>query len=509
MRPGPRIGVIGGLFLAALTLQWGGLQSVATADGIAYIIGGVNLVRTGHFTSPFGTPEDWFPPIYPLLIGVLSLGGRIDPMLVGRLISAVNGLATVVLVWWCLRTHPAPAAAPAIAAIALAGNASHQLLSSSTMSNATATMLAFAAFVTWLGGHETAGVARSGLLGLLAGLSYLVRPEAVVLLPLWAIADGYSLGIKAFVKRYAVACTVTAAVMLPYIVYLHEVTGRWTISNKSEVNLVGGRAAYYGGPRDYINPDSLEMGYYRYDVTPRAEALRYLHNWRLIGQAYAAIYRPPVGGGLLLCAAVGAADLLARRRWRLLWGLLVQFAYLPVLAYYVVSPGYLHATLPALSVLIGFGLANLVGLALSAGAHRAARLAAGVVVLWGLLGLTESWTRYPRWGLTAPPPAKGLLREAGLRFAAKGLPGGFMYESGATVGYYAGLRRGRIPEANDLATLVRYIRSHHRGPVYMALTTQERYPPSLEELLRSDAPPFDVVLALEDRRGRVVVYRVQ
>ena len=83
----------------AIVLQWNGPQSIAVADEIAYITGGVNLVVSGEYTNPFGEPELWFPPVYPLLIGCLSLGGLLDAFLVARLISSIAAIGTLVLTY--------------------------------------------------------------------------------------------------------------------------------------------------------------------------------------------------------------------------------------------------------------------------------------------------------------------------------------------------------------------------------------------------------------------------
>ena len=88
LSPGAAQLAVGAVFLALLAVQWRGPGFLPGTDAIAYITGGVNLFTTGSFTNPGGEPELWFPPLYPILIGAASLGGRVDPATVAHLISA-------------------------------------------------------------------------------------------------------------------------------------------------------------------------------------------------------------------------------------------------------------------------------------------------------------------------------------------------------------------------------------------------------------------------------------
>lgn len=72
---------------------------VAVADEIGYITGGIKLVTTGEYSNPCGEPELWFPPVYPVLIGCLSLGGLLASFLIARLISAVASIGRLLLVY--------------------------------------------------------------------------------------------------------------------------------------------------------------------------------------------------------------------------------------------------------------------------------------------------------------------------------------------------------------------------------------------------------------------------
>src|SRR5690348_15698036 len=135
-RPGrAAMAVVIAVFAAALFCQWWGNQSVAVADGISYMTGGVNLVRWGVFRNPFGRTEVWFPPLYPLTIGVLSLGGYWDPLLVARLISA--GFAVLCLILVYRAGSQAEAGSPLVgivAAVVLALNPTYQDAANASLS---------------------------------------------------------------------------------------------------------------------------------------------------------------------------------------------------------------------------------------------------------------------------------------------------------------------------------------------------------------------------------------
>jgi hypothetical protein len=510
---GLQIAVAAAVLAVALASQWHGELSVAVADSVSMITAGVNLVRAGEYVNPFGLPELWFPPVYPILIGVFSLGGYLDPHATARLIAAVSGLGCLALVGYvCAQVRTAPALVSFVAMIVLACNPIYQLMGISAMSESPATLLSFAAFCVWLGASDSSSPVRFSAIGLLTALSYLTRPEALLLLPGLTAIDWFSGRNRLIVvKNYSIAAGVLLASIAPYVAYLGWHTGTLTLSTKSEVNLAEGRSKYFGVPREYIDPDTLVMGYYHSDTNASSTVSRCLWNCSELTAAYNDMFRPPYGYGLLLSAALGAGCLAIQGYLRILSGLLVQFAYLVVLVYFHISTRYLHATLPGLSILIGFGLANLAKFAFTMPSFWLLRLATVGLVGWGTIGLAEGGSRYPRWAITGGIPSVTLLRDVGLAFAARGLPKGVMYEQGATIGYYAGQIRGRITP-NDLDTLLRYINAHEQGrPVYLAVSSLQRgrYHPSVAELLDAQACPFERILVVSDERGQVVVFRVK
>jgi dolichyl-phosphate-mannose-protein mannosyltransferase len=498
------------LFAAALACLWRGPQATAVADGIAYITGGVHLARDGEYRNPFGEPETWFPPSYPLLIGFLSLGGRVDPFIVARWISM--GFAVLSL-WLVLHVgRRVDGRAGLLAMLVLAANPTFQEASSSTLSQSMATALSLAAFAVWLGlGNEKAPLSYVAL-GFLVGASHLTRPESILLLPAWALLDLCLRPRKIVLRGYVLAAATCLLTMSPYVLWLSAQTGRWSLTNKGEVNLAGGRADYYGTPREYIDPQTLEMGYYPNEVTASQELHRYGHNLTEIFKQYWLMCRAPLGLAVLLAAAAGIPVLWRQTRYRLLFGLGTHFLYLPILAWYTVSAQYLHATLPAFCLLAAFGANSILHSLGNVSGHRVSQVTAMAFVVWLGLGLAEMGSRLPRWALTMDADPATLLRDVGLQLKATRPPEGVVYEWGATAGYYAGQRRGRLTP-NDLETLLKYIDKHEsgRGPVWLALASfhSPAYHSSVRSLLDAPNGRFPRVAEIADERGRAVIYRLR
>jgi hypothetical protein len=501
------------IFGIALVCQWHGPLAIAVADGISYITSGVNLVQKGEYQNGFGEPELWFPPLYPLVIGTLSFGGSVDPVTVARLISATFSIICLLLVFRAgQHWHGSTALMGLAAAAILALTPTFQEAANASMSEATATTLFFAAFTIWLTLPSNDGVARYVVLGFFVGASYLTRPECLLLLPAWAAIDLWSQPAKPKLYRFALATAVCLVVMAPYLLWLYGQTGRLSFSGKGDVNLAVGRSLYYGTPREYIDPHSLEMGFYRPEVTAASEIRRYLHNLAATGRAYWQIYGGPLGAGVMGAMLLGIYTLLAQRHYRLLFGLISQFAYIPVMACYVSTPRYLHATLPALSILAALGVATMIQTVIVPDRRFLTRFLPLGLLGWMTLGLAEMGSRLPRWALNTARPPCSLLRDAGLRLKAIAPPGSVVYEHGRTVGYYAVQRRARLT-CNDLDTVLKYIDrvEDSQTPVWLSLSSLEleNYHPSIRALLDAKRAAHAPRIEISDERGKVLVFRLR
>ena len=497
------------VFVALVAVQWQGYGSVAGTDAIAYITAGMNLASRGTFTNSSGQPELWFPPFYPLLIGALSAGGAIDPTAVARLVSASFAVIGLLLAGRITRLMGARPYEPALAMAILAANPIYQDAALFPLSEATATTLALGAFAIWLRLPEPGSSGRVIALGALIGLSYLTRPEGLLLLPLWAVIDAFRSGITAaIVKRYAIAAAAALLVALPYLLYLHQETGGVTFTGKTAVNLASGRATYTGQPREYIDPATLEKAFVNYDVTLPGEARRYAWN----GARILAGFGRNLGWLLALPIFVGVASLVRERRFRYLSGAMSFLVYLLLLAVFEVKERYLQLTLPSLSILAAHGLTRLLESAQASRSVWRSRLATAVAMVV-ILGIVVQTAQAVRENLD-DRSGSALLRNAAIQLGSLRSPSGIVYEQWGVVGFHAHYQT-RTLTPNDLETILRYIDKHEPPgtPVYLALSSMESYAyhQSVRALLDSGegVPRLQRRIFLSDEDGRVVVYEVR
>ena len=496
--------------IVAVAFQWRGPNSIAVADGISYIASGLSLMRNGSLTNPFGEPEVWFPPFYPFLIGLFSLNGNIDPVWAARAISLVCALLSLYLV---LRTseviEPRSGLLLFLAPLVLAASPVFQQYGNAVMSESLATALNLLAFVCWMRLPRDCRRIDLLLVGVFVGLSYLTRPEALILIPAWAAIDACHFGARQGVRRLGLMCAAASLLVVPYSTYLYSMTGQLALSGKAEVNLAGGRSEYYGCPREYINPATLDMEYYPCTVTLGQEASRIATNLKRIVSDYTEMFRYGIGAAIPIAGAIGALVLIRGKQWRVLLSLVATCAYLLVIPLFSVGTRFLHATLPAVSVLAAMGFREiLLGLRLP-GRGLCRQLMLVAFLAWALFGIAEGATRQPRWAFQQGPGRALLLRQAGLKMKEAGFPVGVMYEDGASTGYYAGQMRRRLIRGTPLGTLVQFIKKHEAGhmPVWLVLRSGEEYQASLGQMLSHDSSAFEKALSIRDDHEEVTVYR--
>ncbi len=496
------------VFALLVAVQWRGQSYFPGTDAIAYIVGGINLVATGSFTNAAGRPELWFPPLYPLLIGAVSLGGRLDPTAAAHAISVAFAIAGLFLTGYLARLAGGRGYEPVLAMALLALNPIHQGAALFALSESTATFLALCAFAIWLRLRDESSFWPYAAIGLIVGLSYLTRPEGVLLLPFWAAIDLLrAKARKPILLRYAAAGLVMALVALPYVVYLHRHIGQVTLTGKTAINLTSGRATYFGQPTEYIDSDTLEVGLWKYDLTVMDEAGRFAWNAARIVASYAR--------HLMLILAVpilvGFLSFAGDRRLRFLLGGAIFIAYLIVLVVFQVKDRFLHLSLPFLSILAARGLTQLLGPSAASLDPRPPRSRAAIAAAIGLAVIVQSGrlvlaNRIDRSG-------SPLLREAGLRLRQIAPTGGVVYDQWAHVAFHAG-HESRIITPNDVHTILRYIEKHARPdkPSYLVLSSIESgwYHPSLRPLVYSSEPfpQLRRVLAVSEGIDVVVVYEV-
>jgi len=497
------------VFLIFLAVQWHGPGFFVGTDAIAYIVGGVNLITTGRFTNLAGQPELWFPPFYPITIGLVSLGGRVNPETVSHVIAATCAVIGLLLTARCARLAGARGYEAVLAMAVLALNPIHQNAGLYALSESTATVLALLAFMMWLP-QSGRSFAHYALVGLFVGFTYLTRPEGIVLLPFWATVDAirskFSLAV---LKRCAVAGLVAALVALPYVSYLYRHTGRVALTGKTAINLTSGRATYYGQPTEFIDPGTLEVGLWKYDVSFAGEAGRFLWNEARVAGSYARHLIGILGVAIL----VGVVSFARAREGRFLAGGAVFVAYLVILGVFQMKDRFLHMSLPFLSILAARGLTSLLQPVSRVGdAVRRAPLRVALAAAMGIGAVAQSIAAASdniEDGTGGP-----LLAKAGAALRSTTTTKGVVYDQWGQVAFNSN-QFSRILTPNDTQTILRYIDRHAvpGQPVYLALSSMEAswYHPSLRPLIESAEgfPQLRRVVAMSDKYGSIVIYEVR
>ena len=238
--------ILMGIVLAALALRVWALvaRRVIDFDETYYYILGRNLVTGAGYTLN-GLPHTAFPPLYPLLVGIVSLFTA-DVRLSTSLVSAVAGALLVIPVYFLAKDiHGRQAGLLAASAAAVWGGLFFFAASNVRYADRLyfgseplyVTLVASAMLFTWrfarAGGYPNAILA-----GGFAGLAALVRNEGPVVfafLFLWLVIDKgltRSLWRKRALPQTVLVAAVMLAVMSPFLIYVHNVTGRWTLGAK-------------------------------------------------------------------------------------------------------------------------------------------------------------------------------------------------------------------------------------------------------------------------------------
>jgi 4-amino-4-deoxy-L-arabinose transferase-like glycosyltransferase len=275
-----------------------GVEHVISPDGVVYLNLGRNLAA-GNLVGGLST---FYPPLYPLLVGLASLWLG-EPEFAGRFVSVVAGALLVVpahrlaRVWYGRR-----AGALCAGLVAL-----HPLLvyySTVLLTEATYTLLFTCGILAGWTAVSTARARAHLLAGAAFGACYLLKPEAAGFLLLLAahtlvaakfFGGGFSAARCA--RNLLALCAGFLLFALPYLLYLRRETGAWTISGKLAGHLWQGtrRAGDIAPPAATFVPDWATA------VSQLAKALR--HEYEVFNLIF------PVG--FVLLAGLG----LFRRGW--------------------------------------------------------------------------------------------------------------------------------------------------------------------------------------------------
>ena len=214
-------------------------EYVLSPDGVYYAILGKNMV-SGNLKDGFST---YWPPLYPLLVGLSSLIFQ-DLELAGSFVSVLAGSLLVIPVYLLIRNSYGKDAAYVGASLTVVYPS---LISYSTKLLTEPTYTLFFMMGILVGWTALSKGRRSAFLltGLAFGACYLIRPEAIGymgLMMLLTISTGLyrkQLTIKKILCNNLILILSFAILALPYLFYIHQETGRWTISEKFSANFGG------------------------------------------------------------------------------------------------------------------------------------------------------------------------------------------------------------------------------------------------------------------------------
>ena len=235
-----------GLVLAAVLVRIAitlVLPRVIKFDESAYLMLGYNLVNGSGYTTTQMYPETHHPPLYPIISGISFL-------LLGDLEQASNlayalfgGLLLLPVFVIAQRVYGSQTAWLVAILLAIFPPLSISVLYWGGMTEPLFLFLLYGGLAALLVGFEDnrAGMFTAG--GVLLGLAYLTRPEAIVyfgvILLFGLVWLRNRLALSGFLSRYAFAWFILSFVLVaaPYIWFLHSHTGQWTVSGKTNGTL--------------------------------------------------------------------------------------------------------------------------------------------------------------------------------------------------------------------------------------------------------------------------------
>jgi 4-amino-4-deoxy-L-arabinose transferase-like glycosyltransferase len=227
-----------------LRIAIGLTDDAPSTDETAYLQSGKSLVD-GHGFLRNGRPELHFPPFVPFLLGLAS---RVfdDPHTGTVVLTCLASTAVIVPLALLARRIAGPQAGVTTAWVAALGPAlSTTLVNRGAGSEAQYILLLVTALWLTVAAADRQGRARLVRLagaGLLVGLAYLTRPEglfvagplgiAVLVLALRGSEPGGRL--RSVAPAAAAFAVPVLACVVPYATYLHDNTGHWELSAKTQ-----------------------------------------------------------------------------------------------------------------------------------------------------------------------------------------------------------------------------------------------------------------------------------
>lgn len=212
-------------------------NTVINGDGIYYATLGKRLF-SGDIS---GGISGYWSPLYSSLVGISSLFFH-DSEFAGRLVSVIAGTLLIIPAYYLIRNFYGRM--PAYLGTVLIAIHPALLVSSGWVMTEAVYTLIFTTVILVGWYALRSGNARTFFItGLLWGAAYLTKPEALgflVLLFILTTAAKFfrrNISFRRYAAGYLLLLTGFMIFFLPYVIFLRQKTGQWTISQKIMVNL--------------------------------------------------------------------------------------------------------------------------------------------------------------------------------------------------------------------------------------------------------------------------------
>lgn len=230
-------------------------------DATEYAVLGKNLIAGNGYLGISGKLNMFLPPLYPLLIGISSLFVK-NLELSGRLVSLLFGCLLIIPVYLFSKKMYSKKVA-VIASILVVIHFSLVIYSTEVLTESTYTFLLTLGILSGYSALTRQKKFLYLLSGMIFGLCYLTRPEAIgyiaIIILLAFIFKSFVLEDHGKMKEWRktlVCCIVLfigfLVISSPYLLFLHNQTGRWTLGEKGSHTIVAG-----GGVSDPINSEQI------------------------------------------------------------------------------------------------------------------------------------------------------------------------------------------------------------------------------------------------------------
>lgn len=205
----------------------------------------VNYVKLAASVAREGFPQGlhpYWPPLYPMLVGLLAKISY-HPEAIARGVSIISGVAVLPVVYSYVRSFLNRSTA--ILALLLLGMFPALAYSdTAAQTESLYTLLTLSGvFLGWRA-LERNSWRRAGVAGILFGFGYLLRPEGVGYVIVLCVVLGFLFitgknSRKRWIGMFAVVIMGFMIISTPYLLYLRNVTGQWTLSTKGRANQLG------------------------------------------------------------------------------------------------------------------------------------------------------------------------------------------------------------------------------------------------------------------------------